>query len=249
MIGKIHSVETFGTVDGPGIRYVVFLKGCPLRCLYCHNPDTWDMASAKEKTVAELVLDIKRYRGYFGDKGGVTVSGGEPLLQLDFVIELFKALKKEGIHTALDTSGFLFDPSDERYLQLILYTDLVLLDMKQIDPDKHRRLTGVSNAPVLAFASFLAEHRKKMWIRHVLMPGITTDSNDLKQLKDWIDTLPTVEKVEVLPYHTMGMVKYEKLGLTYPLKGVLPPSKEEVRLAKEILGVKKHEVDGRKDQK
>ena len=192
MIGKIHSVETFGTVDGPGIRYVVFLKGCPLRCLYCHNPDTWDMASAKEKTVAELVLDIKRYRGYFGDKGGVTVSGGEPLLQLDFVIELFKALKKEGIHTALDTSGFLFDPSDERYLQLILYTDLVLLDMKQIDPDKHQRLTGVSNAPVLAFASFLAEHRKKMWIRHVLVPGITTDSNDLKQLKDWIDTLPTV---------------------------------------------------------
>ena len=235
MIGKIHSVETFGTVDGPGIRYVVFLKGCPLRCLYCHNPDTWDMASAKEKTVAELVLDIKRYRGYFGDKGGVTVSGGEPLLQLDFVIELFKALKKEGIHTALDTSGFLFDPSDERYLQLILYTDLVLLDMKQIDPDKHQRLTGVSNAPVLAFASFLAEHRKKMWIRHVLVPGITTDSNDLKQLKDWIDTLPTVEKVEVLPYHTLGVYKWKELGLDYPLEGIDPPGQALIDHANAML--------------
>ncbi len=243
MLGKIHSIESFGTVDGPGIRYVIFLKGCSLRCQYCHNPDTWTMDHAKEQSVEEIVEQALRYKSYFGPTGGITVSGGEPLLQIDFVIELFKAFKKAGIHTACDTSGVTFSSHDQetyqKFMELIQYTDLFLLDIKHIDPIEHQKLTGRTNENILEFATFLSKHNKKMWIRHVLVPGITLYDEYLKKLKDFIETLDTVEKIEVLPYHTMGIVKYKNLGLSYPLEAVKPPTKEEVLHAKRILGVAK----------
>ena len=238
MTGRIHSFESFGTVDGPGIRFVVFLQGCPLRCLYCHNPDTWEGAG-KEYTVEEVVTQALRYKNYFGDKGGVTVTGGEPLVQIDFVIELFKVLKEKGIHTCVDTSGITFNPesaqSVEKHEKLLAYTDLFLLDIKHIDDGKCKKLTGKSNAHTLAFAKFLSDNDKAIWIRQVLVPGYTDEDEDLKRVRAFIDGLKTVEKVEVLPYHTMGAVKYEKLGIPYPLEGVETPTKERVQNAKRIL--------------
>ena len=240
MTGRIHSFESFGTVDGPGIRFVIFFQGCPLRCKYCHNPDTWTFGG-KEYDVETVCAQALRYRNYFGDKGGVTVTGGEPLLQIDFVIELFKRLKAEGIHTCIDTSGFMFNADNpeivRKHEELLTVTDLVLLDIKHIDDEKHTELTGKSNKNTLAFAKFLDEHKKPVWIRHVLVPGHTDDDSALQKLKEFIQTLTCVEKVEVLPYHTMGAVKYENLGIEYPLKGVDAPSKERVNNAKQILGV------------
>ena len=241
MVGRIHSFESFGTVDGPGIRFVTFLQGCPLRCKYCHNPDTW-LGGGTEYSAEDVAARILRYRNYFGDNGGATVSGGEPLLQIDFVTELFTLLKAKGVHTCVDTSGITFDKdsaeSVKKHEKLLEVTDLVLLDIKHIDGDKHRELTGKDNARTLAFAKFLSEKGKKTWIRHVLVPGYTDDDEALKRLKAFIDTLQTVERVEVLPYHTMGEVKYEKLGYDYALKGVKPPEKERVENAKKILGVR-----------
>ncbi len=238
MIGRIHSFESFGTVDGPGIRYVVFLQGCPLRCQYCHNPDTWG-AGGKEYTAEQVVSQALRYKNYFGEKGGVTVTGGEPLLQIDFVIELFTLLKKQGIHTCVDTSGITFRANDkacvEKHEKLLAVADLFLLDIKHIDEKKCKALTGHSNENTLAFAKFLSEHNKPTWIRQVLVPELTDDEEDLKATRKFIDGLSSVERVEVLPYHTMGTVKYEKLGLEYPLKGVEAPSKERVVGAKRIL--------------
>ena len=238
MNGKIHSFESFGTVDGPGIRHVVFMQGCPLRCEYCHNPDTWK-SGGKEYTAQEVCKNVLRYKNYYGEKGGVTVSGGEPLLQIEFVTELFTLLKQNGVHTAVDTSGFTFRANDsgsvEKHKKLLDVTDLVLLDIKHIDDAAHRLLTGQSNANTLAFAKFLSDNGKKIWIRHVLVPTRTDDDEALKRLRAFIDTLETVEKVEVLPYHTLGEVKYEKLGYEYPLKGVEPPTKERVQNAKRIL--------------
>lgn len=240
MTGRIHSFESFGTVDGPGIRFVIFLQGCPLRCKYCHNPDTWGFGG-KEYDVETVCSQALRYRNYFGDKGGVTVTGGEPLLQIDFVIELFKRLKAEGIHTCIDTSGFMFNADNlesvRKHEELLTVTDLFLLDVKHIDDAKHTELTGKSNKNTLAFAKFLDEHKKPIWIRHVLVPEHTDEDGALYELKKFIDSLSCVEKVEVLPYHTMGVVKYENLGLDYPLKGVETPSKERVKNAKQILGV------------
>ncbi len=238
MIGRIHSFESFGTVDGPGIRYVVFLQGCPLRCKYCHNPDTWG-AGGKEYTAEQVLSQALRYKNYFGEKGGVTVTGGEPLLQMDFVIELFTLLKQKGVHTCVDTSGITFREEDsacvEKHEKLLAVTDLFLLDIKHIDEEKCKALTGHSNKNTLAFAKFLAAHNKPIWIRQVLVPGITDDEGDLCATRKFIDELSSVERVEVLPYHTMGEVKYEKLGIEYPLKGVQPPSKERVQGAKRIL--------------
>lgn len=242
-MGKIHSVFSGGTVDGPGIRFVVFTQGCPLRCKFCHNPDTWKIGAGEERSVDDLIKEIVRYKNYFGLNGGLTISGGEPLVQLDFITELSKAAVKNGVNVAVDTSGYLFDETSpekiKKFDKLNKYVDLYLLDIKHIDDDKHRMLTGVSNKHTLAFAKYLSESGKKMWIRHVLVPGITDDDDALIRLKEFVDTLKTVEKVEVLPYHTMGVPKYEKLGIDYPLKGVEPPSKERVMNAKRLLGITK----------
>lgn len=241
MDGKIHSFYAGGTVDGPGIRFVVFLKGCPLRCLYCHNPDTWTQDNALIYSSDDVLKEALKYRGYFENGGGVTISGGEPLVQIDFVTELFKKLKKYNIHTALDTSGIIFDKNNNELIakfdELIKYTDLVLLDIKHIDNDEHIKLTGKSNKNVLDFAKYLSDNNIHMWIRHVLVPTITLNDSYLIKTKEFIDTLKTVDKIEVLPYHTMGIVKYENLGIDYRIKDINPPTKEEVRHAKYLLGV------------
>ena len=239
MTGRIHSFESFGTVDGPGIRFVIFLQGCPLRCQDCHNPDTWAIGDGTEYTAEAVVERALRYRNYFGDKGGVTVTGGEPLVQIDFVIELFTLLKAKGVHTCIDTSGITFHPNSavsvEKHEKLLALTDLVMLDIKHIDDEACEKLTGQSNANTLAFAKFVSEKKVKLWIRQVLVPGITDDDESLGRVRTFIDGLETVEKVEVLPYHTMGVVKYEKMGIEYPLKDVESPKKERVLNAKRIL--------------
>jgi pyruvate formate lyase activating enzyme len=216
----------------------VFLQGCPLRCQYCHNPDTWG-AGGTEYSVEEVVNRVVRYRNYFGETGGVTVTGGEPLLQIDFVTELFTALKAKGINTCVDTSGITFRADNqavvEKHKKLLEVADLFLLDIKHIDDEACKKLTGQSNQNTLAFAKFLSDNGKKMWIRQVLVPGITDGEESLRQTRQFIDGLQTVEKVEVLPYHTLGLVKYEKLGIEYPLKDVKAPTKESVARAKEIL--------------
>lgn len=239
MKAKIHSFESFGTVDGPGIRFVTFFKGCPLRCKYCHNPDTWSQNGGEEYTVEEIVDQVLKYKNYYGSNGGITASGGEPLMQIDFITELFKKLKEKNIGTAVDTSGYMFDKENDecvkKHDELLKYTDLFLLDIKHIDDDKHIELTGVSNKNTLDFAKYLSDNGKKIWIRHVLVPTITDIDEQLYKLKSFLDTLNTVEKVEVLPYHTMGVVKYKNLGLPYRLEGIEPPTKERVENAKKIL--------------
>lgn len=236
LIGKIHSIETFGTVDGPGIRYVIFLQGCHLRCKYCHNRDTWDTTVGTPKKVLELVQDIQKYSDYIKfSKGGVTVTGGEPLLQPKFLIALFTELKKLGYHTALDTSGMF--PLTPEVKQVLSLTDLVLLDIKHIDDEKCKDLVGFSNKLELEFANYLSENGIKMWIRQVIIPGITDDENDLIRLKEFLQTLKTVEKIELNPYHTLGVYKWEDLGLEYPLKGVRQANNEDIERAKRILGI------------
>ncbi len=238
MKGYIQSFETFGTVDGPSIRFVVFLKGCLLRCLYCHNPDTWTSCGAKEYEPEEIVNKYLKYKNYYKD-GGITISGGEPLLQIDFLIELFKLCKKNNIHTALDTSGATFNEDNhilmKKFDELIKYVDLVLLDIKHIDEEKHIKLTSKSNQNILSFAQYLSNNNIKMWIRYVLVPSYSDDESDLKKTSIFIKSLKTVEKVEVLPYHTLGVQKYKALNIPYPLEGVNSPSKESVKKAKEIL--------------
>ena len=236
LIGKIHSIETFGTVDGPGIRYVIFLQGCHLRCKYCHNRDTWDTTVGTPKKVSELVQDIQKYSDYIKfSKGGVTVTGGEPLLQPKFLIALFTELKKLGYHTALDTSGMF--PLTPEVKQVLSLTDLVLLDIKHIDDEKCKDLVGFSNKLELEFANYLSENGIKMWIRQVIIPGITDDENDLIRLKEFLQTLKTVEKIELNPYHTLGVYKWEDLGLEYPLKGVRQANTEDIERAIRILGI------------
>lgn len=236
LTGKIHSIETFGTVDGPGIRYVIFLQGCHLRCKYCHNRDTWDTTIGTPKKVSALVQDIQKYSDYIKfSKGGVTVTGGEPLLQPKFLIALFTELKKLGYHTALDTSGMF--PLTPEVKQVLSLTDLVLLDIKHIDDEKCKDLVGFSNKLELEFANYLSENGIKMWIRQVIIPGITDDENDLIRLKEFLQTLKTVKKIELNPYHTLGVYKWEDLGLEYPLKGVRQANTEDIERAKCILGI------------
>lgn len=238
MTGKIHSFESLGTVDGPGIRFVVFLQGCPMRCKYCHNPDTWDFGGGTRYSAEEVASRALRYRNYIKNGGGVTVSGGEPLMQTEFVTELFSILKTNGIHTAIDTSGITFDIGDcEKIKTLLDYTDLVLLDIKHIDDNEHRALTGFGNKNVLEFAKFLSDNGKDIWIRHVLADGITDDDGYLQELGKFIGKLETVKKIEVLPYHNMGEAKYVKLGLPYPLKGNKPPERERIENAVRILNL------------
>ena len=239
MTGRIHSYESFGTVDGPGIRFVIFFQGCPMRCKYCHNPDTWEVGGGREVSAEDAVKEALKYKSYFGQKGGVTATGGEPMLQLPFLTELFSRLKAKGVHTCLDTSAAPFpaeaDADRSAFDELLKVTDLVLLDIKHIDEEAHRALTGRSGAHARAFANYLSERGKPMWIRHVLVPGITDDDGALLRLKAFIDGLKTVEKVEVLPYHTLGIAKYRALGMEYPLEGVRPPEKERVQNARMIL--------------
>ena len=235
--GRIHTLETFGLVDGPGVRTVIFLKGCRLRCKYCHNPDTWS-GEGELWTAPQLFERVKRYKPYWRNNGGITVSGGEPLLQSAFVTELFTLAKKESIHTALDTAGepFSLDSSFlESFDRLMAVTDLVLLDLKLMDEKGHRELTGSGNRNILEMARYLSDKGKKMWIRHVLGPGITDDENDLISMRDFISSLKTVERVEVLPYHTLGLMKWRELEIDYPLEGVPVPTEEQIRKAKELL--------------
>ncbi|MBR3697711.1 MAG: pyruvate formate lyase-activating protein [Clostridia bacterium] len=234
--GRIHSFESFGTVDGPGIRFVIFMQGCPLKCKYCHNRDTWEFNKSVEYTVDSVVNKIMHYKPYFDrSHGGVTVSGGEPLGQAEYVLELFKELKEKGIHTVLDTAGsYKITPKIE---ELLLYTDLVILDIKHIIKEKCIALTGLSNENEINFARYLSEKNIPLWIRQVLVPGITNDENDLKTLKKFIDSLTNVQKVEILPYHDLGKYKWEQLGLEYPLKDVPLPTNDEIEKAKKILGI------------
>ena len=232
---KIHSFESFGTVDGPGIRYVIFLQGCHLKCKYCHNRDTWDINGGYYSSLDEILDKIENYKNYIMPNGGVTVTGGEPLLQVHFLIELFKKLKEKNIHTCIDTSGMVDITEDIK--TLLNYTDLVLLDIKHIDPIKCKNLVGVSNERELKFAEYLSQNNIDMWIRQVLIPGYTDDENDLKKLKSFIDKLNSVKKVELLPYHNMGEYKWKKLGLNYDFKDVKVPTAEEVKKSKQILGI------------
>ena len=223
MQGRIHSTESFGTVDGPGIRFVVFFQGCPMRCLYCHNPDTWDVNAGHTESV-ESLLEQYRRNAVFYQNGGITCTGGEPMLQMSFLTGLFTAAKQEGIHTCLDTSGICFNPEQpEPVRALLAVTDLVMLDLKQINDEKHRALTGHSNVNILKFAEFVSECGVPLWVRHVVVPGLTDDPKEHEQLGYFIGGLRTLKGLDVLPYHTMGKRKYEELGIPYPL-GETPPA-------------------------
>jgi len=243
MKGNIHSIETLGTVDGPGLRYIIFTQGCLLRCQFCHNPDTWKMSGGKEMTVKELVDDIMTYKDFFDSSGGgVTVSGGEPLVQAEFLLELFTELKKLDIHTCIDSSGGCFSRAPrfiETLDKLMDVTDLILFDFKQIDDDMHKVLTGVSNKHILDMARYLDEKGVPIWARHVLIPGGSDDDQLLQRLSDFIATLSNVERIDVLPYHKLGVYKWENLGLAYPLEGVEPPSEARVKNAEAILNREK----------
>lgn len=236
--GHIHSTESFGSVDGPGIRFIIFLQGCPMRCQYCHNPDSWTMGQGETMTATQLLDKAERYRTYWGAEGGITVSGGEALAQTDFLLELFAEAKRRGINTCLDTSAQPFtrrEPFFSKFQKLMSLTDTVLLDIKHIDDEAHRRLTRHGNGNILDCARYLSDIRKPVWIRHVLVPGVTDDDAALHRLRRFLDTLYNIERVEVLPYHTLGTFKYERLGLPYPLEGVKPPTAERVENARRIL--------------
>lgn len=235
ILGNIHSIESCGTVDGPGIRFVIFTQGCPLRCQYCHNPDTWDLQGESNKMSAEEIL--KQYDGvkeFCG--GGITVTGGEPLLQTEFVTELFKQAQEKGIHTALDTSGLLFTPqTKDKIDELLKYTSLVLLDIKHIDNEEHKKLTRHSNKNILEFAKYLSEIKKPMWVRHVVVPNITFNEKYLTELGKFLAGLNNIAALDVLPYHDMAIPKYENLGIEYPLKGVPPLTHEQALEARNII--------------
>lgn len=232
---KVHSVESFGTVDGPGIRFVLFLQGCHLECKYCHNRDTWDINGGTYKSLDEIFDKIMNYKNYIYPNGGITITGGEPLLQAKFIYELFSKLKKEGIHTCIDTSGMF--PITNDIKKVLTVTDLVLLDIKHINDEKCKKLVGKSNKFELEFAKYLSNHNIDIWIRQVIIPGITDDTEDLIKLKEFIFSLKTVKKVELLPYHNMGKYKWEKLGLKYELDHINPANSEDIKRAKKILDI------------
>ncbi|MDD2437258.1 MAG: pyruvate formate-lyase-activating protein [Massilibacteroides sp.] len=232
MKGFIHSFESFGTKDGPGIRFVFFMQGCPLRCLYCHNPDTWKINNfAFEKTAEEAFQEVSKVKNFIRS-GGVTVSGGEPLLQTEFVLELFKRCKEAGIHTAVDTSGYLLN---EKIKSVLDYTDLVLLDIKHINPEKYLKLTGKPLTPTLHFVDYLMETNIPTWIRYVLVPGYSDDEADLHAWANYVSSLSNVKRVDILPFHQMGRQKWKRLGINYALKTINPPTSESIRLAESIF--------------
>lgn len=247
MIGKIHSTESFGTVDGPGVRFVVFMQGCPMRCKYCHNPDTWEIEGGSEITVPMLMSRYEKNQSFYKD-GGITVTGGEPLLQMDFVIELFTAAKKRGINTCLDTSGITYKNTPEYIVKLDILmdlTDIVMLDIKHIDNEEHKELCGVPNTKPKAFAKYLSAKNVQVWIRHVVVPGITDKPEDHYKLGRFIGKMKNLKALDVLPYHNMGEVKYKNLGLEYPLKGVPTQGpKVSLRARKAILqGIREERIE------
>ena len=241
IMGFIHSLESFGSVDGPGVRYVVFFQGCPMRCAYCHNPDTWEIPGGTEMSADEILQKMLRNKAFY-TKGGITATGGEPMMQMDFLIELFTKAKEAGVHTCLDTSGIVFTgtnadgtPKDERITRLMEVTDLVMLDIKHMDAVAHQDLTLQSNEYILEFAHYLDSIGKTVWIRHVVVPGITLQEESLKAVGEFLSTLHNVEKLEVLRYHAMGKAKYEALGMDYRLKDIPQLTKEELVWAEEVI--------------
>lgn len=247
MKGRIHSTESFGTVDGPGIRYVVFFQGCPMRCKYCHNPDTWIFSGGREVTAQELMAEYDSYKEFL-KSGGITATGGEPMSQPDFLAELFSLAKEKKVHTCLDTSGVTFDPNNTAATDEILkYTDLVMLDIKHIDNDEHIKLTGKPNTNILAFAEYVSSKDITIWIRHVVVPGITDTKEELTELGRFISRLSTLKALDVLPYHNMAISKYKQLGIKYPLPDTPPLSKEKAIEAREIIisGIKQEFKENR----
>lgn len=233
MQGYIHSIETMGLVDGPGIRVVIFMQGCPLRCLFCHNPDTWKKSENYLTTSKEIVDTVRKYRSYIEDNGGITLSGGEPLYQSEFTLDILKMCKKAGIHTCLDTSGVGYD---KKYLEDILkYTDLIILDIKAIDEDNYKKMTGKSMEEFNYFLNKLQKLQKKLWLRQVIVPTINDDIDYIKRLKKYISKIRNVEKVELLPYHTMGVDKYKKLNLKYRLDNIEAMDKEKCSELEKLL--------------
>lgn len=250
-VASVHSLESFGAVDGPGIRFIIFLYGCNFRCQFCHNPDTWAVANPaklQKFTAEELLKRAERFKPYWKDGGGITVSGGEPLLQIDFLLELFKLAKAHGINTCIDTAGQPFtreEPFFNKFNELLQYADLLLLDIKEINPDRHRVLTGQPNDNVLEMARYLSDIDKPVWIRHVLVPGLSDFDEDLSGLRKFIDGLGNVQRVDVLPYHTMGVHKWKILGLPYHLERVEPPTAARIANARKILGCERSSYEAK----
>lgn len=232
MKGRVHSIQSLGAVDGPGVRYVVFLQGCPLRCAYCHNPDTWDFSGGQEKEAADLAREICRYKMYFGDKGGVTVSGGEPLMQPAFVEELFSLLHKEGIHTALDTSGVGNLEAARRVLE---HTDLILGDLKFATREEYKTHCKVDMEKILAFYRLAAELNVPLWVRHVVVPGLNDNLEDLRAIKALAESFSNLEKIEWLPFHNLCLEKYQSMGIPFPLAGTDNMSEETLQQLVERL--------------
>lgn len=241
--GRISKFESFGSVDGPGVRFLVFLQGCPMRCLFCHNPETWEMKGGEEWSAEDVLKKALRYREYWGEEGGITVSGGEPLAQIDFLIALFKLAKEEGVHTCIDTSGAPFSRNPAwfaKFEELMRCTDLLLMDIKHIDADEHKKLTGLPNDHIIDLFRYLDEIGKPIWIRHVLVPGISDNDEFLTRTRDFIRTLHNVKRVEVLPYHSLAIAKYQNLGIDYALKDTEMPTAERIKNANDILETEKY---------
>ena len=252
MKGRIHSLESFGTVDGPGVRFVVFVQGCPMRCAYCHNPDTWEMNAGTEMEPAYIIEQYERNISFYKD-GGITVTGGEPLMQVDFLIDLFTLAKEKNIHTCIDTSGIAYKKTStpewlSKLDHLMTLTDLVMLDIKHIDPEKHKELTSQPNDGILAFLAYLDEKKVDVWLRHVVVPTITDDDKYLFELGYFIGQFSNIKALDVLPYHTMGETKYEKLGIEYKLKGIPAMDKDKVIEKKQVIldGIKKRRNEMKK---
>lgn len=240
-VGYYQSLESFALVDGPGVRSVLFLAGCPFRCLFCHNPDSWEFSKKNPITPEEAYKKLIRYKPYWRDNGGVTISGGEPLAQLDFIIELSRLFHNEGISVAIDTSGATFNMSDaylKKFDELLQVSDLFLLDIKAVDSSLHKKITGKDNKNVLELFSYLDKKNYPIWVRHVLVPTLSDNDERLRETHDFLSQFKNIRRVEVLPYHTLGTFKYDLLKMEYPLKDVPAPTKERVENAEKILCVK-----------